>query len=97
MDRRNVHAHELLGNKGKDTITGISGIIMAVCLYADAGPRVMIQGIDNQQRPFETWYEVGRLAISPKSTKRLPNGPIVQPESYEPEDDDWDEVSDGIS
>lgn len=50
------------GTKVTDIVTGCSGVVTAACHYYDKHPnRYLIEGVDNNGRPYEDWFDANRL------------------------------------
>lgn len=54
-------SRELLGNKVRDTVTGIAGTVTGVALYLHAPPSAGVEYVDAQGVPRTEWITQSRL------------------------------------
>lgn len=49
-----------LHNKVKDELTGYSGTVTAVAVYATGETRLLVENVDSTGRPIEWWIDATR-------------------------------------
>lgn len=50
-----------LGTQVRDIETGFEGTVTARAEYLHGTPRVMVESLDETNRPIEWWYEESRM------------------------------------